>query len=290
MKKHLLLSISLLGAVGLVAAPPVAFAQAQAGSKTGVQSAPAQKPNTAQMQSTPAQHGSGHAQPAENPGRKPGQTVAVPQGQGQDQANAGPPDQGGQQEVDQGQQQAIPVRMITSVEVMRSAGQPTLDIVRVRGLTTSDGWGEPQLIAMGPADPADGILDLVLVAVPPSESVEANGAAPIEAIMPMEPGAPYKGVRVRAASNAVTLDHLPGVTEVQVPAAATASYVGKRFLSRGEAMPAGLAAGDVVREEDLPDDSRVIGPSSGVSDITSDPNRLTLLVGGDGRIQSAYWN
>ena len=138
-----------------MAAPPAAFAQAQvqsqAGTPRGVQSAPAQKPNPAQMQSSPAQHGTAQAQPAE----KAGQTVAVPQGQGQDQANAGQPDQGGaeQQGQQQQQQQAIPVRVIASVEVMRSAGQPTLDIVRVRGLTTSDGWSEPQLVAMGPTDP-----------------------------------------------------------------------------------------------------------------------------------------
>ena len=55
-------------------------------------------------------------------------------------------------------------------------------------------------------------------------------------------------------------------------------------------MPTGLAPGDVVHQEALPDDTRIITANSGVSDITSDPNRLTLLVGSDGKIQSAYWN
>jgi hypothetical protein len=298
MKKHLLLSISLLAAFGLVAAPSAGFAQApaQQGRTTGVQSAPAQRPAPAQHNAGQGAQAAGSQAGGQSVAHPAGQTAAVPQaqgaGQGQDQAG-GAPDEGGQAQADEGQQQqqqAIPVRMIASVEVMRSAGQPTLDIVRVRGLTTSDGWGEPQLVAMGPSDPADGILDLVLVAVPPSDSVEANGAAPIEAIMPMEPGAPYKGIRVRSATNAITLDRLPGLAEVQVPASATVNYVGKRLLARGEAMPGGMTADDVVRFEDLPDDTRVITPDAGVSDVTADPNRLTLLVGADGKIQSAYWN
>ena len=260
MKQHLLLAVTALTMAAWLA-PAVAQTQTPAGAAT----------DPTRMQAD--------AQPQAEPPADVSQVAGDQQDQS-DQQNGG----------DQQPAEAMPVQTITSVEVMRSAGQPVLDIVRVRGLTTADGWSDPELIPIGPVMPADGILDLVLVAVPPTGEIEANGPAPIEAILPLESGHPYKGFRVRSANNAVVLQSLPGLVEARLPEQATAGYTGKRFLAKGEAMPAGLGPSDVVREEDLPAGARVIHSDGGISDLTPNPDRLTLLIGADGRINEAFWN
>ena len=40
----------------------------------------------------------------------------------------------------------LPVLYVTSVEIVRTSTEPKLDIVRVTGLTGSQGWSEPQLV------------------------------------------------------------------------------------------------------------------------------------------------
>src|SRR5205085_8034966 len=40
----------------------------------------------------------------------------------------------------------LPVLYVTSVEVLRPSTEPSLDIVRVIGLTSSQGWSAPQLV------------------------------------------------------------------------------------------------------------------------------------------------
>src|SRR5271170_3929516 len=43
---------------------------------------------------------------------------------------------------------SAPVLHITSVEVIRSTHMPVLDVVRVRGLTSTSGWEEAELIPL----------------------------------------------------------------------------------------------------------------------------------------------
>jgi len=87
----------------------------------------------------------------------------------------------------------LPVLYVTSVEVLRTAVEPKLDIVRVTGLTGSAGWSEPQLVPTFAGKSADDILDLQFIATMPEESQKAEGFVPISAILLLEQGHPFKG-------------------------------------------------------------------------------------------------
>ncbi len=178
-----------------------------------------------------------------------------------------------------------PVLRITSVEIIRSTRQPYLDIVRVRGLASSGGWEEAELVPLTRGNPPDGVLHLALVARPPETAADASGFEPIEAIFPLEPAHPYKGVNVRSASNAVAVTGMPGYAE-GTAIADCGTCVGKTLVARGAAAPAGA---DVVREEQLPATVRVLRPTDGLTAMDSNPNRLTLLVNEQGRIVAAVW-
>ena len=79
-----------------------------------------------------------------------------------------------------------------------------MDIIRARGLVTSDGWGEPHLLPITQGEALDGVLDLIFQAHAPSGAAPLGPFMPVEAILPIESGHPYKGVRVRGGTNAVT--------------------------------------------------------------------------------------
>ena len=181
----------------------------------------------------------------------------------------------------------LPILWITSVEVMRSAGEPHQDIVRVRGVTGSAGWQAPELVPLFNGNPGDHILDLQFIAQTPADSQAAQGFVPVSAILPLEPGHPFTGVRVRSAGNVVEVTQLPGIVEAKVTIEDCAKCVGKKFASKGKA--AAGAAG-VVREEDMPRNFRVIPPKKGVAGITHNMNRLNIVLGDDGEtIVWAFW-
>jgi hypothetical protein len=184
----------------------------------------------------------------------------------------------------------VPVLMVTSIEVMRSMHAPTLDIVRVRGIASSDGWSDPELEPITEGTPSDGVLDMVLVARAPSTSSGPTGFVPVEAIFALDTDHPYKGVRVRGASNAILLKALPGYAEGRPVGDDCSKCVGKYFLSAGAAAPAGKQAEDIVRQEDLPPTLRVVKPTDGIASKEHDPNRLTIVIGEDGRIVDAGWD
>src|ERR1700677_2363662 len=50
-----------------------------------------------------------------------------------------------------------PVLQVTSVEVMRSTHGPALDVIRARGLTSTDGWEEGELVPLTSTPSSDGI-------------------------------------------------------------------------------------------------------------------------------------
>ena len=66
--------------------------------------------------------------------------------------------------------------------------------------------------------------------------------------------------------------------------------MGKYFLGKGESLPAGVSAADSVREENLPRLLNVVKANEGIGKLDSDPNRLTLVLGDDGRIVIAVWD
>lgn len=183
-----------------------------------------------------------------------------------------------------------PVLRVTSVEVIRSTHGTTLDIVRVRGLASTEGWEEAELIPLTRGTPKDGMLELVFVARAPAEAMEATGFEVVEAIFPIESNHPFKGVNVHSASESVTLTQLPGYVEGKGPGEDCSKCVGKIFVPKGAAMPAGKSASEVVKEEQLPPVTRVIKHSDGIPSAESNPNRLTLVLSRDGTIASAIWD
>jgi hypothetical protein len=210
---------------------------------------------------------------------------AAPPSEPQSGAAAAGPDLTATNEPDE----SLPVLAIASVEVLRSPHSPTLDIVVARGLTSTEGWTDGTLVPLTRGTPADGVLDMVLVAQPPPDAAGAAGEAPIQAVLLLAPDHPFKAIRVRGASNAVTLRNLPGFAEAKVLATVCDPCIGKHFLAKGATAPAGIAADQIVREEDLPPNARVVQPNGGISDMHADPNRLTLVLGDDGRILDAVW-
>lgn len=179
---------------------------------------------------------------------------------------------------------------VTSVEVMRSTHGPALDIIRVRGLTSTRGWEEAELIPLTRGKPSDGILELVLVARAPSEAMEATGFEAIEAIFPLDASHPFKGVSVHSASDSITLHELPGYAEGKPIGEDCSKCVGKIFVPKGAAAPAGKSASELVKEEQLPPLTRVIHHSDGIPNAESNPNRLTLVLATDGTISTAIWD
>jgi hypothetical protein len=183
-----------------------------------------------------------------------------------------------------------PVTMVTSVEVLRSARAGGLDIIRVRGLVSSSAWSSPHLIPITQGEPVDGILDLIFQGTVPTSPAPLGPFMPFEALLPVDTGHPYKGVRVRSGTNAITLKTLPGYAEIAAPKEDCAKCRGKIFVAKGAQPPAGAAADSIVREADLPWNLRVIKPTDGLPSYAFDPNRLTLVLSEDGRVVDAAWD
>jgi hypothetical protein len=213
----------------------------------------------------------GHAQNAEQ-GRDPGSSVSGPSA------------------AHTNSEISAPVLHIKSVEIIRSAHAPVMDIIRVRGVVSTVGWEEAELIPLSRGVPADGILEMIMVARAPSEAADARGFEEVEAIFPLEPNHPFKGVNVHGASESVSVTQLPGYAEGKSSAEDCSKCVGKTFVAKGAAAPAGKSASDLVREEQLPAATRVIRPSEGIPSADSNPNRLTLILNRDGKITAAVWD
>ena len=180
----------------------------------------------------------------------------------------------------------LPVLYVTSVEVLRTTTDPRLDIVRVTGLASSQGWSEPQLVPTFAGKPFDDVLDLQFIATSPLESQAADGFVPIGTIFVLEQDHPYKGVRVRASENTIEVKPIPGLKQADITVDSCKDCIGKKFAERGQAQ-SGQAG--VVRQEDLPKILRWIIPSRGIRGITHNPNRLNLILGDDNTIVQAYW-
>jgi hypothetical protein len=206
------------------------------------------------------------------------------------QPAASAPSYGGGGGSDDSSGTTAPVYRITGVELMRSTMSPPLDVIRVWGVSTTDGWDTPTLVPLTRGPSADGMLDLLMVADSPGRAISPTPFGALEAIFVVESGHPYRGIRVRSATNSVSLTKLPGAIQVAAPTQDCTQCVGKVFVARGAAAPAGAAATDIVREEDLPATLRVVRPNDGIASIDSNPNRLSLMLGDDGRIVLAVWD
>jgi hypothetical protein len=186
--------------------------------------------------------------------------------------------------------QPYSVLIVTGVEMIHDANGAPLDFIRVSGLTSTDGWTNPELLPLTQGMPEDGVLNLVLVAHAPPDSSEPTGFSPIETIFPLDPGHPnYKAIRVYGATNSVTLKTLPGYVKVASAIKDCGTCIGKFFVANGASTPAGAKPDDLVNQADLPNILRVIKPSDGISITETDPNRLTIILGEDGKIVDAVW-
>jgi hypothetical protein len=195
-----------------------------------------------------------------------------------------------QQEESEGGQSTAPVLWVSSVEDLRSSHGPELDVIRVRGLSSNEGWEGAELIPLTKGTPPDGVLDLAFVAQAPSNSTAPSKFQPVEAVFVVEPGHPYKGVRVHGATNRVTLRSMPGFAESPAPPRDCENCTGKYFVGKGQAAPANIKPSDTVREEDLPKTVRVLKSGEGLGKFDSDPNRLTLILDDNGQIVLAVWD
>lgn len=180
----------------------------------------------------------------------------------------------------------LPVLHVTGVEILRATTQPELAIVRVTGLVSSEGWGEPELVPTYAGKPADGVLDLQMIATPPESSEDATGFAEVSAIFALEPGQNIKGVRVRGSDNAVAVKEIPGSAHQALHVEDCGNCVGKKFVPEGSAAQSQQGA---IRQEDLPKQLRVIKATDGIRGGVRDPNRLTLILGDDNTILGAFW-
>jgi len=185
---------------------------------------------------------------------------------------------------------SAPVLRIKSVEIIRSTHQPVLDIIRVRGIASSPGWEEAELVPLSRGVPADGVLELIMIARAPEDAADAKGFEEVEAIFPLETNHPFNGVNVHSASDSVSVTQLPGYAEGKAPAEDCSKCVGKTFVAKGASAPAGKPAAELVREEQLPAAVRVVRPSEGIPSADSNPNRLTLILNKEGKITAAVWD
>jgi len=205
--------------------------------------------------------------------------------------NGAPPDESGEPEQPSPEEPKVaPVLWVTSVEALSSTHGPRLDVIRVRGITSTDGWEDAELVPLTHGIPPDGFLDLAFVAKAPTDSTSPSKSPVIEAVFTLEPGHPFKGVRVHGATNRVTLKAIPGYAEAPPPPRDCTDCVGKYFVAKGETAPANVSSGDVIHEETLPKMLHVVRPTEGIGKLDSDPNRLMLVIGDDGRIVIAVWD
>jgi hypothetical protein len=178
-----------------------------------------------------------------------------------------------------------PILYVTGIEVIHSQLDPKVDIIRVSGLASSQGWANPQLVPFFYGRPADDVLDLQFIADPPEQSQKAEGFVPISARFPIEAGNPFKGVRVRAAGNALTLKEMNGVVRIEIKKDDCKDCIGKKFVEKDKGQP----GPGVVYGGDLPPDYRPIGPTHGVKGDVHSPNRINLVLDGDDKIVMAFW-
>jgi hypothetical protein len=212
-----------------------------------------------------------------------------PQGSQGGGPQGGPPPGSEQQTNGGGEGTPWPIIFVTGVDVLR-APHNGRDIIVAHGLVTSPAWRTPVLIPITSGKPVDGVLDLLLQANAPRQPGPLGEFMDVDAILPLAHDHPYTAVRVRSARNALTLKQIPGHAEVKKLKNDCGKCIGKVFVSTGETAPANVPAAEIVREEDLLWEVRVVKPRDGIHSYTINPNRLTVVLSEEGRIVDAAWD
>jgi hypothetical protein len=180
----------------------------------------------------------------------------------------------------------VPVLFVTGIEVLNTSNDPKIQIVRVTGLASSPGWSAPELVPFFYGHPVDDVLDLQFIATSPEQSQKADGFMPLSATFTLEAGNPFKGVRVRAAANALELKQMTGAANATIKENDCKECIGKKFAEKGKAA---AGAANVIREEDLPRGFRAIEPTHGVAGQVHNPNRINLILDDKNTIVMAFW-
>jgi hypothetical protein len=204
--------------------------------------------------------------------------------------SAQPPDEDQTGDRTQAASPPVPLFAVISVEVVRSTHPPVRDLVRVRGIASTGGWSDPELLPLTRGAPVSGVLDLVMVGQPPQFPAGPGGFDQFEVILPIEQDHPFTAIRVRGATNALTVRGLPGYAEAGAQPDACQNCIGKIFVAHGASAPAGVVPADTVSQDSLPANLRLLRPNDGVGNLEADPNRLTLIIDDDGRIVDASWD
>lgn len=179
----------------------------------------------------------------------------------------------------------VPVLYVTGIEVLHGTLEPKVDVVRVTGVTSSAGWTGPTLVPFFYGKPADEVLDLQFIATGPEQSQKAEGFVPITADFTLDGSHPFKGVRVRAFGNALTLPQMNGSATAQIKINDCKDCIGKKFVDKGQ----GQAGPGIVYGGDLPPDFRPIGPTHGVKGDVHNPNRINLILDDQSKVVMAFW-
>jgi hypothetical protein len=179
----------------------------------------------------------------------------------------------------------VPILYVTGIEVLQGTLDPKIDIVRVTGLVSSAGWSGPELVPFYYGKPADGMLDLQLIATSPEQSQKAEGFQPVTADFTVEAGTTFTGVRVRAYGNALELKQMSGSAQAQIKVSDCKDCIGKKFVEKGQ----GAAGPDIVYGGDLPPDYRPIAPTHGVKGDVHNPNRVNLILDSGNKVVMAFW-
>src|SRR2546425_699214 len=128
-----------------------------------------------------------------------------------------------------------------------------------------------KLVALAGAFAVAAALQLGPVGLAWGQDDAAADSGTVEDVGQASPsGAPqaYKrpmGLRVRGVATVMLLTKRPGAIETTITKEDGSKAVGKKFAPKGTAQP---GAADVVREEDMPRNFRVIPPKKGVAGIT----------------------
>jgi hypothetical protein len=179
----------------------------------------------------------------------------------------------------------VPLLYVTGVEVLQTTIDPKLEVIRVTGLASSQGWSNPTLVPFFYGKSADDILDLQFIGTSPEQSQKAEGFVPMSAVFEVEAGLAIKGVRVRAAGNALEVTSVPGVAKADIKIDDCKECIGKTFVEKGK----GQAGPGVVYAGDLPPDYRPIAPTHGVKGEVHSPNRINLILDSQNKIVMAFW-
>ena len=190
---------------------------------------------------------------------------------------------------------AVLVATVNLVDLTRQKTNPVTIEVTAVGKVNSSGWSQAHLkpaLAYSKM-PADGIIDLLLVAAPPRDDTVVLPSTEVRVakyVFGAEIADEIKGVRIIAANNECVAKfdgacHCSVSDDKSIPD--ITNWVGKTFVRIGSPR-----VNDNVHEQDLVNDGinyRVLTPTSRFGDAMFNPTRLTIRLDATDKIVAVGW-